>query len=371
MDFSYHMPTKVEFGPGVIEGLARHIEEMGASSALIVTGKSSMKKTGILRRVEGLCEGIDVSVFDKVEPDPSLATVDDGAKAAEGCDIIIALGGGSPLDAAKGISAAVGNDATADQVLYKNRIKRAGPPIIAIPTTSGTGSEVTQVSVLTDREKMVKKSFRAEHIYPAVALDDYELTSSMPQKITAQTGLDALSHALEALVSTRSQPISDVLCIEAAKLVLENLEGAYEFGDDMSFRREMMLASLMAGFGITVAGAGLSHGLSYGLWRVTGAGHGLAVGMLTPHVIRYNLGHDGGKYERVAKAAGFEGTEKLIEAIERMNDRLGVPKTLSDMGVGQDDLGTLVDASLAGSAKTNPRKVDKRSAKKFTEGIRG
>ncbi len=366
-DFEYLMPTRVVFGNGCLDNLADHVT---GENVLIVTGSGgAMKKTGVLKRVKCLLDGSNVKVFDKVEADPSLETVDAGAAICEGMDSIIALGGGSPMDAAKGIAACIGNECSAKDVLYKGKFKKSGPPIIAVPTTSGTGSEVTQVAVLSDREMMIKKSFRHESVYPRVAICDPELTVTMPKKITAQTGLDALSHALEALVAKKSQPITDTLCIEATKLILESLEGAYEFPTDMTFRKDMMLASLLAGFGITVAGAGLSHGLSYGVWKVTGMGHGLAVGLLTPHVMRFNIDHDVGKYLRCARACGYQSTQELIERIEMVNDALDVPKSLGAAGVNKDDMEALIATSLAGSARGNPRKVGKREAKKFIEGL--
>lgn len=365
--FSYHMPTRVIFENGCLDRLPEHII---GDKVRIVTGiGGSMRKAGVLKRVGCLLEGFDIEFFDKIEADPSCDTIDDGSRACRGADCILAIGGGSPIDAAKAISACIGCGCSAKDLLWGKANPKPGPPIIAVATTAGTGSEVTQVSVLTDRKKRLKKSFRQEYMYPLTALDDPELTITMPFDITAQTGLDALSHALEALVAAGSQPITDSLCIEAAKLIIKSIEGACRFPKDMVFRKDMMLGSLMAGFGITVAGTGLAHGISYGIWKATGMGHGMAVGLLTPHIIRFNMGFDGGKYDRVAQALGYQDGLELAKGIESINESLGIPKNLGDAGIGVDDKRWLVEAALEGSSKKNPRPVKRRDANEFVEGL--
>jgi len=361
MDFTYHMPTKVRFGCGVLDELGKHAHGLGAKRALVVTGRGSMRKTGTLDRVIGLLDGFDAGVFEDVEPDPSTETVDEGVKAAKKCDLIVALGGGSALDAAKAISAVAGNGGKASEYLNGRKAEKPGPGIIAIPTTAGTASEVTEVVVLSDKERKIKRSFRSVRMYPAIALDDPELTLTMPKEVTASTGLDALSHAVEALVSKNSQPITDTLCMAAAKLVLENLETAYEDGSDIRARENMLLASLTAGFGITHAGAGLAHGLSYSLWTVKGMPHGLACGLLLPHVMRFNLGYVGGKYAALAGFCGYKSPEALIGRLEELNMALGVPKNI---GLRESDLPAMISGA-GGGVKVNPRPADEKQLASF------
>ena len=367
--FDYHMPTRVIFGVGSVERLGKVLDEVGADKVIIVTGRGSIKKAGLLDRVAGLLDGFEVRVFDRVEADPSVETVDDGAEDADGVDVVIGLGGGSALDAAKAISAVLGNGGQAAEYIRGRKAEKPGPPIVAIPTTAGTASEVTEVSVLSDRSLKIKKSFRSKHMYPAVALDDPELTKTMPKPVTASTGLDALAHAVEALTSKNSQPIPDVLCMEAAKLVLENLEKAYEDGDDIQARKNMMLGSLMAGFGITHAGAGLSHGLSYGLWRVADTPHGLACGFLLPHVMRFNLGHEGGKYAALARHCGYKSPEDLIGRVEALNEALEVPARLHGFGITERDVEAMVEIGMSGSTRVNPRPVDEKTMREFIRSI--
>ncbi len=358
MEFTYHTPTEVRFGRGVVDELPSVMKELGACNVVVVTGKTAMRKTGILDRVTSMLEKQEVTVFDEVENDPSVDTVDRGAEVVRGSDAIIALGGGSPMDAAKAMSVVSANGGTSIEYLRGCGVGEPGPPLVAVPTTSGTGSEVTEVSVLSDVGNRVKKSFRSRFMYPTVALDDPELTVSMPTSVTASSGLDALTHAIEAHTSNRHQPIGDVLCMEAAKVVLENLTTAYRDGGNMEARERMMLAGLMAGYGITHAGAGVAHGLSYSLWRVTGISHGLACGTVLPYVMRFNM--ECTDYAGLARHCGLQTPEELVEKVEEINEILGVPATLGELGVKEEHIPEMVEVGLSGSTRSNPRPVDEK-----------
>ena len=359
------MPTRVRFGRGVVGELRSYVNELGAKRILLVTGSKSMKKAGFLGRVAGLLDGLDVTVFDEVESDPSVETVGKAVEAAGEVDAIVSLGGGSVIDAAKAVSVVLGNGGDISAYLMGRKVEEPGPPVIAIPTTAGTGSEVTEVSVLTDKKRMIKKSFRSVYMYPAVALDDLELTKTMPKDVTASSGLDALTHAVEALTSKKSQPIPDQLCLEAARIIAGNILKAYENGDDLKAREAMMLGSLMAGFGITHAGAGLAHGLAYSLWKVAGTTHGLACGILLPHVMKYNLGYEEGKYEQLARHCGFKKPGDLISKIVELNSAMGIPKRLAEIGVREDDVESMIELGMSGSTKVNPRPVDETAIRNF------
>lgn len=367
-DFTYLMPTQVRFGQGVLSEIKSHITNLNVQKILIVCGKKSMKAAGYLDRTLDSLSDLDVEVFDDVESDPSVETVDAAVKLAD-VDAIVALGGGSPIDAAKAVSVVSGNGGNAAEYISGKTIGKPGPPIIAIPTTAGTGSEVTEVSVLSDRVKKFKRSFRSRYMYPTVALDDPELTLTMPKSVTASSGLDALTHAVEAFTSKKSQPIPDSICLEAARLAIENITTAYDNGEDILAREKMMLASLMAGFGITHAGAGLAHGLSYSLWRAADAPHGLAVGFLLPHVMRFNLGYEERRYERLARYLGYDTPEELITQIESINKALDVPSSLRRLGVKDSDIPGMVELGLGGGTKLNPRDVDAKTLESFIRGL--
>jgi alcohol dehydrogenase class IV len=365
MTFTNHMPTKVVFGNGCLNRLGDETRCLGAERIVVVTGRGAMRKTGTLDAVLGLLEGFDVVVFEEVEADPSVETVDSIAEAAAGCDTVVALGGGSPLDAAKAASLVVACGGSARSYLMGEASATKGLNLIAVPTTAGTGSEVTEVSVLSDRTAGLKRSFRSPHMYPKVALDDPQLTKTMPKAVTASSGLDALTHAVEALTSKRSQPLTDPLCMEAAKLALENLEKAYADGQDMTARENMMLASLTAGYGITHAGAGLAHSLSYGLWKAADTPHGLACGTLLPHVMGYNLGYEGGKYARLAKYCGLEDAEELIHRVAEVAESVGAPKNLRGLGIGEKDIDAMAEEAMGGSTKVNPRALNSKQMRQF------
>ncbi|MFH1403331.1 MAG: iron-containing alcohol dehydrogenase [Candidatus Altiarchaeota archaeon] len=369
MNFEYHMPTRVIFGSGVLDRLGEIVGESDAGKALIVTGSGSMRKTGVLERVISLLGDVSVEVFDNVESDPSVDTIDDAVEYAREVDLIVGLGGGSPLDAAKAISAVVGNGGNAGDYLKGRGIKNPGPGMVAIPTTSGTGTEVTQISVLSDRKTMIKKSIRSPLIYPRVALDDPTLTRTMPREVTAYTGMDALTHAIEAYSSLKSQPMTDILCMEAVRIVLDNIENAYVDGGDMVTRERMMYASLIAGFGITHASAGLAHGLSYAVWRVAGVPHGVAVGLLLPHVMMFNMKAVGGKFDALAEYCGLCDAGELVSRIVEVKESIGIPARLGGIGVGVDDVDSMVELGLGGSTKANPRMVDGDLLAAFIGGI--
>jgi len=368
MEFAFHMPTKVVFGRGALDRLPSELDGLGAEEVLVVAGRGSMRRTGMLKRVLKLLEGRDVGVYEGVVSNPQADMVDEIAVEARGVDALVGLGGGSVLDAAKAASVVSANGGKTAEYLNGRDTPKPGPAVVAVPTTSGTGSEVTEVSVISAGEGL-KRSFRSVYMYPAVALDDPELTKTMPREVTASSGLDALTHAVEALVSTRSQPICDVLCMEAAGVIIGSLESAYMEGEDMESREAMMLGSLMAGFGITHAAAGLAHGVSYGLHRVAGTSHGLACGILLPHVMRFNLGYDGGKYSLLARHCGFKNAEDLICRIEGLKRALDVPERLSDAGATSDDADAMAEVSMTGSAKVNPRPVDREAIASFIRSI--
>jgi alcohol dehydrogenase class IV len=363
--FTYHLPTKVVFGYGVVETLAEAALELDIEKALLVSGKGAMRKTGTLDRCLKLLEDVDVILYEDVEADPSVATVDEMVDVGRDCTHIVALGGGSPIDAAKAASVVLGNGGSSIDYLMGKRPSKMGPPIIAIPTTSGTGSEVTEVSVLSERESKFKKSFRSHFMYPAIALDDPELTLTMPKQVTASSGLDALAHAIEAYVSIRSQPVTDHLCLEAVKLVLDNLELAYEDGQDRVARENMMYASLIAGFAITHAGTGLAHGLSYGLWKAAESVHGLACGTLIPHVIEFNLDHVGVKYDRLAKYCRLKSVHELVDRIRQLNEVVGAPPYLRGLGIEEKDIESMIESGLKGSSLNSPRPIDEKNIRAF------
>jgi 1,3-propanediol dehydrogenase/alcohol dehydrogenase len=315
--------------------------------ALVVTGKKSSKSSGALDAV--VCSlkkaGVAVEVFDQVEENPSVETVECGGEVARngGCEVVVALGGGSPMDAAKGMAILAVLDGRVEDYFGSGKVTAPVLPVVALPTTAGTGSEVTPYAVFVDSEAGLKKSVASGYIFPQVALLDPRLTTGMPPEITANTGIDALSHALEGFTSAQAQPISDALALEAIKLLNDHLPRAVSHGDDLRARSEVLYASMLAGMVIAQTGTTLLHGMGYALTTTYGIPHGLANGVLMPQVTAFNGKDDPERYARLALVLGqrsdpASGTDLAVEALIRLRHEVGMPVRLKALGVREEDL---------------------------------
>ena len=322
--FQFYFPTKVCFGRKASENAGKETKILG-KRALIVTGKSSARKTGLLPKVEKYLNEAEVRtfVFEGVEANPSVETINKGAKTAKEkkCEVIVGLGGGSSLDAAKGIAILSTNSGSLADYFGRNKIRKNPLPIVAIPTTAGTGSEVTPYAVFTYREnRSIRKKIIADSsLFPKVVLADPELTLSLPASITAVTGIDAFSHALESYISNRSYPLSDTLASEAIKLLFNYLPKAMENPKEISIRSHVLYASLLAGMAIAQTGAILVHAMSYRLTTDLGLSHGKACALLLPSVCEFNLKEGHSKSTLLAECLG-QNTQNLTitKAAERV-----------------------------------------------------
>lgn len=368
---------KIVFGSGALNELGSLCRPL-ARKVLIVTGKKAVKEAGYLDRVLALLSGADVAavVFDQVEPEPSLATVERGRQTLHGtgCDGVIGLGGGSAIDVAKAVAGLARETAPVIEY-FRGRVIEAEPlPWIAIPTTAGTGAEVTPNAVLTDREQGVKKSIRDRRWVARVALVDPELTLSMPPKVTAYSGMDALTQAIEAYTSRHSGPLTDALSFDAAMRIATYLPRAYTAGDDLLAREQVAAGSLMAGMALAVARLGAVHGMAHAVGETYGIPHGLVCAVLLPAVMEYNCQTVAAKYARLAVALGLVKGEKalarvgsgdswemaaakeLIGYIRKLNQEFDIPTHLGALGLQEADIPRLVEESLpSGSLKANPR----------------
>jgi len=292
--FQFYLPTKVYFGQKVLENVGKETKILG-KKALIVTGKSSARKTGLLQRVEKSLQRAEVEtfLFEGVEANPSVETINKGTKLAKEkkCEVIVGLGGGSPLDTAKGIAILSANPGSLVDYFGRNRIKETPLPVVAIPTTAGTGSEVTPYAVFAyaENRSIRKKIIADSSLFPQIALVDPELTLSLPASITADTGIDAFSHALESYLSNRSYPFNDILALEAMKLLFNYLAKAMENPEEINIRSHILYASLLAGMAIAQTGTILVHAMSYRLTTDLGLSHGKACALLLPSVCEFNL----------------------------------------------------------------------------------
>lgn len=327
MNFS--IPRTIIYGEGSLSKLA----ELKGKKAAIVTGGSSMRRFGFLAEAERLLQkgGFATIIIDGVEPNPSVATVLRGAKQMLdfGPDWIVAIGGGSALDAAKVMWCFYEHpNLTFEEIVPVG----AMPPLrnkarfAAIPSTSGTASEITAFSVITDTEKHIKYPIVAADMVPDVAILDPALPTVMPPTVTANTGMDVLCHAVEAVASTAATSFTDPYAIEAIRLVLENLETAYTTPTDKAARYNMHNASALAGMAFTNASLGLVHSLAHKIGGEFGVTHGLANAILLPYIIDFNRIFSK-KYEQVEKILGIKD---LAQAIRDLNAKLGIPSTFKD-----------------------------------------
>ena len=361
------------------EGSLAELKNLKGKKAVVVVGGGSMKRFGFLQKVEDYLKeaGMEVALFEGVEPDPSVETVMKGAKLMQefGPDWIVAIGGGSPIDAAKAMWAFYEYPDTKFEDLitpFNFPTLRTKAKFCAIPSTSGTATEVTAFSVITDYHKGIKYPLADFNITPDVAIVDPELAETMPQKLTANTGMDAMTHAIEAYVSTLNGPFTDPLALQAIEMVLEYLPASYN--GNTHAREEMHYAQCLAGMAFSNALLGIVHSMAHKTGAAFSTGHiphGCANAIYLPYVIQYNAKDTvaAERYAEIARRMGLEGRSRqalinsLCAKINEFNEKLNIPKTLKEFGINEDEFKEKVDriAELAvGDACTgsNPREID-------------
>jgi len=341
------MPTKLIFGKDRLKEVGENVKCYG-KKALLVTGRKAMKKLGVTDQVIEYLreEGVEAVLYDKVEPNPSKQTVNAGGKLAKekGCDVIVALGGGSALDAAKGMAVVATYGGDVWNYMGENNVPGPVQPLVGIPTTAGTGSETTPYAVISFREKKMKYFMASPYTFFNTAIVDPSVMRSVPRYITAYTGMDAFTHAVEAYTSRMAQPISDRLALQAIELAAVNLPKAVMNGDNLEARTNMALASSLAGMAIAQAGCGLAHGLGEPLGGFFETDHGAVVGLLLPHVMECNILTNPDKFANIAKAMGekIDGLSlrsaamKAVEAVRNLLVDIGLPQRLRDLGVKKE-----------------------------------
>ncbi len=355
------LPVQVVFGEGSLGEIRSFLRGFG-KHALLVTGDGPTADLPAVRTLQEILtgEGVSVSLFHEVKSDPDVETVERGVALAreEGCDFVIGLGGGSPMDAAKVIAARMNNEGDVASWEGVGRVPGRARPLICIPTTSGTGSEVTWVAVISGGKRGQKMSIVSQHLYPVLAIVDPLLTHTMPPELTAATGMDALAHAVESQVARRSWEPTQAFALKAAGLVCAYLERACQDGSDPEARRNMSLAALLAGMAFTCSGLGLTHALAHALGARFNVPHGVANAVLLPHVMRFNLPSSPEGYRQLAAAMGADisglsaprAAEKAVEAVEGLLASLPLPRTLRELGIPSSSL-----ESLAAEAFLNTR----------------
>ncbi len=363
---------EVVFGAGARFLAGKYARNLGAKNVLIVSDPGVIAAGWLDETVRSLEEnGVNHKVFSDISPNPRSRQVMAGAEtySACGCDAIIALGGGSPMDCAKGIGIVSTNGGSVLRFEGVDQIKVPCPPLIFIPTTAGTSSDVSQFSIILNENELVKIAIISKAIVPDIALVDYETTMTMSPYLTACTGMDALVHAIEAFVSAANSPLTDLHAAEAIRLISANLKNAIAYPGNIEYKNAVMLASLEAGFAFSNAILGAVHSMAHSLGGFLDLAHGECNAMLLEHVIDFNYESAAGRYDEIARLMGAE-TERLseherknvlIEKVKTLKRDAGITKTLGGAGVKASDIPTLAKkAHNDPCLLTNPRKASVR-----------
>lgn len=384
------MPAQMIIGSGAVDQVGAQCAKRGWKKALIVTDQI-MQKLGIVSQVEQNLahHGINSVVYAGVNTEPVVEYVQEGLTTfrEDGCDFVLAVGGGSPIDTAKAVAVLVTNPGSIEQYKGIGKIGAPGVPLVAIPTTAGTGSEATIYTVITDQKTDVKMLIGSPYLMPTIAIVDPMLTISSPPSVTAATGVDALVHAIEAYVSVKRQPMTDVLCLSAIELIAGNIRQAWANGNNIEAREKMMLGATQAGIAFSNSSVALVHGMSRPIGAYFHIAHGVSNAALLAVVTEFSLVGDPQRYADIARAMGepteglslMEAADRAVVAIRRLVRDIKIP-SLRQLGVERERLMELApamaDAAIdSGSPANNPRKPTKQEiielyARAYDEGDR-
>ncbi len=366
--FEFILPSRIKYGIGVIEHLGDELRALGASRAMVVTDRGVIR-AGVCDRVSGLlrASGFHCVVYDGVEPNPKDYNVEEAAEEARkyGADCLVAVGGGSPIDAAKAVCVLAKQGGRAKDYSGRGKVNGECLPFIAVPTTAGTGSEVTFSSVITDTEENFKFTIKSPAVAAKTALVDPELTLTVPPGVTASTGVDALTHAIEGYTANVTEPIAEALGLYAVELISKNIREAVANGRNLEARAGMMLGSLLAGLCFSHSDVASVHCMAEALGGMYDAPHGLCNAILLPYVMEYNLPDAEYKYARIARAMDIEERDDskaavlCIEAVKDISRDIGLPG-FDSLGVKEGDFEILSEMSERNlSTASNPRPIDR------------
>ena len=351
--FKYFLPVNIEFGSGKVAKAGELTKPYG-KKALIVTGHSSAKKSGLYDKVKDSlkAEGIDSVLFDKVAQNPLTTTAAEGAAFAKdnGCDVVVAIGGGSIMDCAKAIAFLAVNDGDVSDYIFGKKASDTALPIILIPTTCGTGSEGNGIAVLTNPDNGDKKSLRCNAIVAKVSIVDPECRMTMPKYVLASVGFDALCHNMEAYTSKIAQPFTDALSLYAVDLIAHNLVDVYKGTGSKDSWEKITLASTIGGMVINTTGVTLAHGMEHPASGLKDIVHGKGLAALTPTIIEASYQGAPEKFAKLAKLFGGEKAEDLAGKVRELLEDIELTCTLSDLGIEEKDIPWMAENCMKVSA---------------------
>jgi alcohol dehydrogenase class IV len=369
---SFTIPPSVITGIGAAEQVGEQAQRLGTSKALVVTDPG-IAKLGYADQIVGRLNvaGIDASLFSEVTPDPTLQNVNNGVQQYrdDRCDLIVSIGGGSAIDCGKGIAVRLTNDGELADYMGVDKIPNPGAPLIAIPTTAGTGSECTKVTVITDTERNVKMMLSSPCLLARVALIDPLLSLTTPPHLTAAVGVDALTHAIEAYISKRAQTITDALALKAIHLISGAMRQAWADGENLEARTQMIIGASIAGMAFSNSSVALVHGMSRPIGAYFHIHHGLSNSVLLLDVMEFSAVGSPARFADIARAMGeqidglspMQQADRAIAAVERLIADIQMPR-LGEIGIDRDKFEAVVekmasDAIASGSPANNPRQA--------------
>jgi len=368
--FSFQGAGEIHFGSGAIHQLP-DLSARYATGSILLVMDPVLSRGSLKNRIftELKAKGLKPILFDQIEPEPSPASAEAGARVArrKACSLVIGIGGGSSLDTAKAVAMLTLNKGKVGNYVGLDLVPNPGLPTILVPTTAGTGSEVTFTAVFTNRAAKTKGGINSRFLYPTVALLDPELTLSLPPQVTAQTGMDALTHAMEAYTSNKANPISDMVAEKAISLIGRFLRKAVKNGKDLEAREGMLLGSLLAGMALANAGVGAVHAMAYPLGALFNITHGLANAVLLPYILEFNRVACPERFARMASlisgseemGSADQGAKKCIKKIIALSRSIGIPKNLKELGIPKEAIRSMAEGAIkvARPIENNPRPI--------------
>lgn len=380
--FTFRAAGEITFGAGAIDRLGTAIKKTGGKKVFLVVDPG-FARTGAFQKVTQNLEkeGLPFVLFDRAEPEPRTRVADESGELArkEKCDFVLGVGGGSAMDTAKAAAVLATNGGRARDYQGLDKVPRPGLLKGMVPTTAGTGSEVTFTAVFINEEEKKKGGINSPYLYPEMSVLDPELTLTLPPAATAFTGMDALAHAIESYTSLAANPLSEIFSLQAIQLIGKSLRRAMEKGTDLEARTDMLMGSLLAGMGLANAGVTAVHSLSYPLGGRFRIPHGVGNGLLLPAVMEYNVLSRTDKFSRIAKAMGEEvegrsareAAISAVESVKRLSRDIEFPQRLSDLGIPESALPGMAEEALQVTRpmENNPKPVSLEDAIRIYQSV--